>query len=208
MTCKVVCLRYAEAMTKLREEDAGLTGEINELKEQAVALRLENSRLKDVERVYLESHKDMSKELEVLKDTHAQLKRVHSKTTKAIHSRESKIEALQASLKEVIKDYRDSYEHQRELISYFWKGYEHTVAQARLLYPHVNLGNLPLPDYVVEFSSKFRDQLNLGGDLGPSGLEGDDEEESPCGEEEGGDEEEADEEDGGCDEEGDDDSGQ
>src|SRR5436190_23290976 len=105
-------------------------------------------------------------------------------------------------LKETIQDYRNSYEHQRELISYFWKGYEHTVAQARLLYPHVNLENLPLPDYVVEFSSKFRDQLNLAGDLGPSGLEGDDEEESPCGEEDGDDDEEGGEEDGGDDEEG------
>src|SRR3954471_2035664 len=105
MTCKVVCLRYAEALAKLREEIAGLTSEVDKLKEQAVALRSENSRLRDVERVCLESHEDMSKEFEVLKNTHAQLKKVHSKTTKAIRVRESKIEALQVSLKEAIEDY-------------------------------------------------------------------------------------------------------
>src|SRR4051812_28858881 len=113
MTSKIVCLRYAETIAKQKEEISRLTSEVDELNWQAVGLRSENSRLRRLEKYCLEHHEDMTKELEALKETHTQLKRAHSRTTKEIGLKEEKIEVLQSSLKEAVEDYRGSFAHQR-----------------------------------------------------------------------------------------------
>jgi seryl-tRNA synthetase len=108
---------------------------------------------------------------------------------KELEARIAQADSAPSKAVDIVNSYKESFEHQREMVAGILQGCSHTVRELSQLYPNyeIDYSRVPPPDYVVEFGQRFADQLSLEEQAAPvevesEGSESEEEEEKVEGE--------------------------